>query len=240
MSARWACAAVVVLFQCYGQQFEVASIKPGDPDDPASSFHNEGNRVLYRGVTVRYLLMTAYELRDAQISGAPAWAGSERYDVTAKAEGNRPHIPQEEIQVMVRGLLRDRFQLASHWKTEAQPGFALLVGRNGHKLTLTAGGARGYRMTNGPARAHVAFTGSPIAALVRQLTQLTGRPVFDRTGLTGEYDMSLEWAPDNAPADSPLPSLYTAVQDQLGLRLEGQKGDVQILVIDSVQRPSEN
>jgi bla regulator protein blaR1 len=163
---------------------------------------------------------------------------------------------QEQMRQKLQALLADRFQLTLHHETREQPVYALVVGKNGSKLqeAKEADGPRGLRMGRGQ------LTGSaaPLQLLVNSLSNQLGRPVIDRTGLNGKYDFKLEWTPDPGQSGGPFggppppgvdappppdpngPSVFTAVQEQLGLRLESQKGPVDMLVIDRVEKPSEN
>ncbi|HYL38447.1 MAG TPA: TIGR03435 family protein [Bryobacteraceae bacterium] len=167
---------------------------------------------------------------------------------------------QEQTRQKLQALLVDRFHLKVHRESKEQPVYALLVGKNGPKLQpsedKSGSGPRGLRMGRGQ------LTGSVVSLemLANALSNQVGRPVLDRTGLKGNFDFKLEWTPDpgqgggpfaglpppppgvNAPPppDPNGPSIFTAIQEQLGLRLESQKGPVDILVIDSVEKPSEN
>jgi uncharacterized protein (TIGR03435 family) len=176
-----------------------------------------------------------------------------RWDIRAKAEGEEGRMPSAQFEEMLRALMEDRFQLKVNHETREMPVYTLLAAKNGPKLTLSTGGSRGVQMRPGT----LTFTKSTTATLAAQLSLLTGRVVIDKTGLTGDYDFELRWAQeagqgspdafglptvasDTPPVDTNGPSIFTALQEQLGLRLESQKGPVEILVIDHVERASEN
>jgi len=241
------------------QEFEAASIKPSAPSGGRVRVGIEtmpGGRISMTGVTVKILIQQAYAVRDFQITGGPGWLGSDRYDITAKPEAASSG---DQVKAMVQGLLASRFQLKFHRETKELPTYALLVGKGGSKLkpadeTAPSGDGRGgaqIRIGRGQFNAE----GAPIALLANRLGDVLGRSVIDRTGLTGSYDIKLEWTPDESeggmmrvvegrgdqPPDAPTgPSLMTALQEQLGLKLESTKGPVELLVIDRVEKASEN
>jgi len=155
-------------------------------------------------------------------------------------------------QQMVQQLLADRFKLAVHRETKELPAYALVVAKSGPKLTATkdTGGGKGTSSGDG----HLTATGLTMARLAQTLTQILsrelGRVVIDKTGIVGEYDLSLTWTPDDRSAaaantskdtpDLPGPSIFTALQEQLGLKLESTKAPVETLVIDHIEEPSAN
>jgi bla regulator protein blaR1 len=246
-------------FVLKGQEFEAASIKPSAPaalgNIRVGMQMMPGGRISMSGVTVKLLIQQAYGVKDFQIVGGPPWLGSERYDITAKPEAA---ATDDQVKVMIQSLLKDRFQLQFHRETKELPTYALVVAKGGPKLKESegAGGSgqgRGGQMRM-MGRGHVEATGVPLSNLATQLANALGRSVIDKTGLQGDYDYKLDWTPDEAqggpmrgpggesaaPADNPGVSLFTAVQDQLGLKLESTKGPVEILVIERAEKASEN
>jgi uncharacterized protein (TIGR03435 family) len=268
-------------------QFEVASIKPSDPNDHRMMFRMvPGGAINLHGVTLKALVQQAYDVRDFQISGGPGWIGADKYDVTAKPEsasGEAPTDPrqlseeqrktfQEQTRLRLQALLTDRFQLKVHREKKELPVYALVVAKNGPKLKENAGADAGpgkgmMRMSAG----QLVGQQVGIAFLAQSLAQSVGRTVLDQTGLKGTYDFELNFAPepgrggvfggpgagDGAPPPPPPgagpglikepppvdpngPTIFTALQEQLGLKLESQKGPVEIIVIDHVEKPSEN
>ncbi len=230
--------------------FEVASIKPSDPNRPDTGLHRSNAKFAATNHTLKRLIAFAYDVELFQISGGPAWVNSEGYDVTAKTPDDVAHHKGlDDDKVMVQALLSDRFKLTLHNESRELPIYALVIGKNGSKLEI-AKPQNGSSDVRGRGRTQFIFTNVPLSSLVHVLSQRLGRPVVDRTGLTAHYDFKLEWSPDQTSSDSrdsvssapdPAgPTLFTAIQEQLGLRLEAQKGPVQIFVIDHVERPSEN
>jgi uncharacterized protein (TIGR03435 family) len=242
-----------------GQQFEAASIKPSAPMEMGRVNVGvqmlPGGRISMSGVTAKILIQQAYGVRDFQIVGGPAWLGSERYDITAKPEGA---ATPEQVKVMVQGLLVDRFKLQFHRETKELPTYALLVAKGGPKFHESEAVPEGSDKPKGARmmmeRGRFSLQSAPVSALANQLGQLLGRSVIDKTELAGNYDFKLEWTPDEgerrmirapggdapAPAETAGPSIFTAVQDQLGLKLESTKGPVEILVIERAEKASEN
>jgi uncharacterized protein (TIGR03435 family) len=246
-----------------GQQFEAASIKPSAPMTMGMLKIGiqmmPGGRISMTGVTPKILIQQAYGVRDFQIVGGPPWLGSERYDITAKPEGP---ASQEQVKVMIQGLLTDRFKLQFHRETKELPTYALVVAKGGPKFSASKreeGPAEGSDKPKGnritmKGRGNFTLEGAPVTALANQLGQVLGRSVIDKTELTGNYDFKLEWTPDespqsfgrpaegdhSAPADATGVSIFTALQDQLGVKLESTKGPVEILVIERMEKASEN
>lgn len=236
------------------QTFEVATIKPNASNDNRVMLRMQpGGRFVASGVTLKMLIGEAYNVREFQITNAPGWVSAERYDINAKAEGAPDRMTPDQLRPMIKALLEDRFQLKTHNETKEMPVYELVVGKNGPKLTANAG-EPGPMIRMG--RGQLNGKKVSMTMLARQLSQQLGRTVIDKTDLKGEYDFTLEWTPepgqgggpfggpppaDAIPAaDSSGPTLFTAVQEQLGLRLESQKGPVQMLAIDSISKPTEN
>jgi len=265
-------ASFVLLLTCPGfaqLTFEVASIKPANPDTPGTSIQfMPGGGLKMTGIPLRGMITFAYDVRDFQVSGGPGWIGSERFDVMARPDAAaavdgqvdfakmndaQRKTMRDQISERLRALMADRFQLAVHKETKDQPIYALVVSKNGSKLQETKEtGTQQSMMTNrGRSEGHAI----PVAMMAQMLSGLTGRPVVDKTGLAAKYDFVLEWTPDagpdaraqgfgdgiTSPAPAPGgPTIFTALQEQLGLRLDAQKGPVQNIVIDRVEKPSEN
>jgi uncharacterized protein (TIGR03435 family) len=245
--------------------FEVATIKRNTSGSEAARFSGQTGRLAITNNSLRNIIRNAWGLQGFQIVGGPDWINTERWDIVAKAEGN----PQGPVMLaMVQNLLADRFKLVTHRETRDMPIYALVLARAdrsfGPKLhasstdcekEMTAAIARGgrpptdrvlcgMRTLNG----HIEMNAVPMANLARNLSPIAGRSVVDKTGLTGGFDAELTWTPDAslgpasdaAPPSSDGPSLFTAIQEQLGLKLDAQRGPVDVLVIDSVERPTED
>jgi uncharacterized protein (TIGR03435 family) len=236
------------------KHFDVAAIKPNTDNDNRFMLRRPvGGAFRATGVTLRMLILNAYDVHAFQVSNDPGWVRTERWDIEAKAEDMQGIAPMDVYREMLRGLLEDRFQLKLHRETKELAVYELVVTKNGSKLVPHKGEGRGIR--TGPGS--LSFQSIGIAGLAAQLSMILGRAVIDKTGLAGEYDFTLQYAPEPGqggpealglppqnytapPVDPNRPSIFTAVQEQLGLRLESQKGQVEILVVDQVERPSEN
>jgi bla regulator protein blaR1 len=229
--------------------FEVASIKASKPGGHGTSLLTDpAGRFTAENATLRTIITFAFGVRGFQMSGGPSWLDSDRFDIVAKPEGRSNPA---QLRQMVQSLLADRFKLKFHRETKEMRVLALVVGKNGPKLKPTkpeddaARSNRGFQGGMGELTA----LGADMASLATRLSAIVGRPVIDRTALTGRFDFKLQWTPDHPvqmkSPDEPVadgehgPSIFTAVQ-QLGLKLEDQKEPVEIIVIDSVEKPSAN
>lgn len=250
-SAKLACVLALGALGALGQptpKFEVASIKPSDPAIQGFRIQTApGGRFIGTGVTLKFLIQQAYGVRDFQISGGPGWIDTLRFDLNATSaevtEGQR-----DAMQMRMRNLLADRFQLKLTRETREMPVYALVVAKGGPKMQESTVGTDGRNMRMGRGKLVVVGAGTQMLAV--QLSQSLGRTVQDKTGLTANYyDFTLEWSPegqplgpkDNETAPPPDgPTLFTALQEQLGLKLESTKGPVEVLVIERVEKPTEN
>jgi len=224
-------------------EFEVATIKSAPPQSEGwtqtqMSSDTDSGKLAYSNVNLKEVIGRAYQVQRYQING-PDWLETERFDVIAKFP---PHSAAEQVPLMLQALLADRFKLTVHRETKELPVYALTVAKNGPKFKTTET-ASGITSNSNRTQWHVVATVS-MEGFAEFLTSEAGRPVLDKTGLSGSYKMTLDWAPDNAPAGNDaatLPSLFTALQEQLGLKLESTKGSVETLVVDHAERtPSEN
>jgi uncharacterized protein (TIGR03435 family) len=204
-------------------------------------------------------------LRNGDILGLPDWANMQRFDIEAKAAGGRESVSQEQMRLLVQSLLADRFHLKAHWETREMATYNLVTGKNGAKLKLSPDQSppgtpapatvppRGVvRQIARPSASGIFVTVSgdalPMDTLVSTLQSYAGRPVFDKTSLGGLFDVKLEFMLETngvntipaVPGETSGPTFGTALEEQLGLKLESTKGLVEVLVIDSVARPSEN
>ena len=227
--------------------FEVASIRVHSfTSDDRSGPLIAGNRFI-RGGNLNQLIMYAWDLKVYQLSGGPGWVthpstDTDYYDISAIAEGSEP-LTQSRARQLLQNLLADRFRLRLHREVKEMPVYALIVGRGGPKFRPSAADAtNGIRASVTVQTVASTFTKSRMDDLVRLLSSAADRPVLDQTGLAGFYDFRVEFARDPASAatDSSASSIFTAVQEQLGLKLEPQKGSIEIMVIDHADRPSDN
>jgi uncharacterized protein (TIGR03435 family) len=235
----------------HAQTFAVASIRPNNTaTDGRHHIYNDPANAEFRTVNVSALALLnfAYNTPVTQILNAPAWAKSSMWDVTAKSDPALDDLlsklPAEESRAtkrkMVQALLAERFGLKAHLETRQLPEFALVIAKAGAKLANT--NSNGLTINGG--RGHLSAAGIPAALLAEQLAQILGQPVIDQTALPGRYDFTLRWTPDDAPpsnaAIESAPSFFTAVEEQLGLKLQARKGAVQVLVIDQLTPPTDN
>jgi uncharacterized protein (TIGR03435 family) len=235
-----------------GPTFGVASVKPTKSGVPLPFVRSPS--LFTMRAPVRVLIQNAYQLlQEGQMVGGPSWLTSDTFDIVASVAGNPA---PDQIPLMLRALLADRFKLIVHIETRELPIYALVLARNDGKLGARIRPStfdclalrrsanakrppppeRGGRMpcvTRYSAGSIVAG-GASLAELADRLALYVGRVVVDQTGLAGGFDLDLEWTPDQTNG----PSLFTAMQEQLGLKLESTRGPVEVLVIDSVERPT--
>ena len=242
--------------------FEVASVKRAEP-----SAQGGGPMALAPGVTpgggirsrvpIFNLICWAYRIDGAQLSGGPPWVRSERYVIEAKPEKfegpDDPNVPPSEqhlnrVRERVKALLADRFRLAVRTETQETSVYVLSVMKGGHKLTPSSEAAGGVSFLGDA----IESKSAPISFLAVSLTQMLGRPVLNETGLDGRYKFKLEFRPEDdarralalsgapAPTDDPRPSIFTAIKSQLGLELQSRRSGVPAVVIERIERPTEN
>jgi uncharacterized protein (TIGR03435 family) len=235
--------------------FEVATIKPSNPDSPGQGLTIQGKRMVTKNTSLSFLIAFAYGLHPKQITGGPAWLDSEKFDITA--EPNEEGQPNDkQIKSMLAKLLADRFKLTFHKEKKELSAYAITVVKTGAKLTKNDSDPNGlpglgFRGKLGALAVRNA-TIADFAGLMQ--TVVLDRPVVDQTGLAGRYDFMLDWTPEPSQfggrmgpiptpaADDPAapPDLFTATVAQLGLKLESAKVPVDVMVIDKVEKPSEN
>jgi len=258
--------------------FDVASVKPNKSGTNMVRFGGPqtGGRYTATNVTLNMLVTSAYKLKPHQISGLPNWDNSEHFDIEAKAEGNPS---RDQINLMVQSLLADRFKLVVHRETRQLPIYALVLSKaekTGARLqphsddtkcpdlssgppppprpdgALPPAPCGGFFMSGSPGGFRMAGQKIAMDQLAQNLSNFVDRIVVDRTGLTGAFDLSLDFMPTQMPAGfvrgpdsnasdpSAPPTIFTALQEQLGLKLEAQTGPVDVLIVDHVEQPSEN
>jgi len=235
-------------------EFDAVSVKPSNPNSTNGTVVsvNPSGVLHVVNATVKDLIETAYDVRLFQIEGGPKWADATKFDVDA-TPGTRPQGPAAlppgwtNVRFKVQALLKERFQLQLHRETRIGRIYTLAIAKGGVKSTLFSATQSPPRGINaGPGK--MLGEGASMTDLAYKLSRLLERPVVNNTGLEANYDFKLEWtpdpgpaAPDGQPVDASVgPSLFAALQQQLGLRLEATKGPVDILVIDRVDKPSEN
>lgn len=260
-------ALLAVLLMFPAQEFEVASIKPAAPDARGTYVRTtEGGRVNIVNMPLKEMITLAYRIQPYQILGGPAWTSTARYDISAKPE----KAPKDgELQLMLQALLKDRFQLALKRETRELPVYAMVLAKKdgalGPNLVESKEGSCVAPDRNAPPKPGQRNCGqqmmsprslkavsAPMSQVIPMLARMLGRTVVDKTGLTGKYDIDLQWTPDEtqlammppearaAASDASGPSIFTALQEQLGLKLESQKGPVEVFVVERAEKPSEN
>ncbi|HEX3748067.1 MAG TPA: TIGR03435 family protein [Bryobacteraceae bacterium] len=259
-------------------KFDVATIKPKPTGPPLDDIELNLLRGIARGsshgtfhvpgASLHLLIQLGYNAKDYQIVGEPAWANSERYDITAKTEKNASF---EQMRPMLRSLLAERFQLMLHKDTKELPVYELTEAKGGFKIVHAQDGSCVNRDPNGPlpplgsklcggvrysmlaaGNSRIEGFGVSIPKLVEVLADKIGRTVVDKTGFSGAFNFQLDFSAEDAASipkaaptttvgpDLQAPTLFTALQEQLGIRLQSAKGAVDVLVIDHVQKPSPN
>jgi uncharacterized protein (TIGR03435 family) len=273
----------------------IKSYKPGAGEGPnvmRVGIMNAPDGFTASGATMQMLVSVAYGIQNFQITGAPDWFNNDRFEIDAKMESSvadaLAKMSQDDRtqarQKMLQALLADRFKLTIHRETKEMPAYILTIGKNGSKLVEakppdpqaaapagSGGGGRGgpgrggISTSGGPGGVTVSADSVPMAGLVRILAQSLRSPVIDKTGLTGNYAISIKFMPENFgggggpgfatppsggapgapvqpdPAAEPVgPTIFVAVQEQLGLKLDKSKGQVEIIVIDHVEKASDN
>lgn len=235
--------------------FDVVSVKPNRSVSNGSSTHSDNDRFAATNLSLRSMVQSAYGLQTPdQVSGLPGWANSVNFDIQAKTDAEisaaLKAAPREESakiwQAMLQAMLADRFQLKVHPETRELPTYSLVLTKGGSKLR-EADPADAHNGSMNSHNQNLTVTGVEMAGLCRYLSQRLHRKVVDKTGLTGRYTYTLQWSPDEAAGESPDatgaspgPSLFTALEEQLGLRLDATRGPVDVIVVDKVEMPSEN
>jgi uncharacterized protein (TIGR03435 family) len=243
--------------------FEVASVKPNKSGDQRSNSSTHGDRHTSINVSLRAMIRSAYQLQNDQLVGGPSWVSSDRFDIAAKADHE---FSITELRLMMRQLLSDRFKLVLRSELRELPHYSLVVaqGQKGSRLRPGADSnciplkdvpAAGLldpsrQLVCGGMRIYPGHMNGQQLTMVEVANYLAGqvqRVVVDRTGLKGSFDVDLDFTPDQIPqatlpngasVDPNGPSIFTAIQEQLGLKLESTKGSIEVLVIDSVAPPT--
>jgi uncharacterized protein (TIGR03435 family) len=231
-----------------GQTFEVATVKSADPNAPGTMLNwrdaGHAHSFVAENFSLRQLIAAAYGIRDHQLTGGPGWIGSERFDVVGKPEN--PVAPGPEgmkaLHSMLQALLADRFHLTIHRETKEMPVYFLAVAKGGAKLRESAAGSVGGQSGG---TGWFKASNNRIDEFAQTLAGMVSRSVIDKTGLTGQYDFRLDYTPDvtagpDAGTTPEKPSLFTVLQEQIGLRLEPGKAPVEMFVVEHAEKPSEN
>jgi uncharacterized protein (TIGR03435 family) len=236
--------------------FEVATVKPSDPARPGQIVTFRGVEVITTNTTVRDLINLAYWLHPKQVTGGPAWMESEKYDMAGKPDApGQPNVDQ--MKMMIQKLLADRFQLKFHFEKRDLSAYAVGITKAGTKIIRSRDDPKGYPgwyFGRTPSGTTLTFRNSPMSQVTAILQNFLDKPVVDQSGLSERYDFTLTFTldaaqavrlggpPPPAAADNPdaAPDVFAAFQQQLGLKLESTKASVDVMVIDKVEKPSEN
>jgi uncharacterized protein (TIGR03435 family) len=241
-------------------EWDVAVVKLHPPDDPTMSWQMTDDSVSLRNLPLEQLICSAWDLKSYQVSGLSGWMKSNHFDLNAKVSGDDvaayKKLSVAQRRQMLQKLLTERFQLKVHMETKTLPLYDLVVDKSGSKLKITTAidapskeeqraNPDKYKkgsMMMGPGMYEGA--GVSVQSLASQLANALGRPVHDTTGLTGLYDIKLHYRPEETAPDTAdtadTPSVFSAVQEQLGLKLIADKGPVDTLVVDAAQKPEAN
>lgn len=227
-------------------EFEVASVKPSQAPPGNSDVHEDRGRLSMRNVTLKRCIRGAYNIPETLVFGGPKWVDDERYDIQAKAASP---AGDHDMMIMLQALLADRFKLVYHRETRPTAGYALVVAKGGLKAQPSADDA--HSRTNSR-RDGIDAQASTMADLAQKLSDTLHLPVADLTATRGRFDFHVQWTPEDSKARPPSagekatgadpggPSIFAALQEQLGLKLESRKVAVEVLVIDRAEKASEN
>jgi uncharacterized protein (TIGR03435 family) len=218
------------------QTFEAASIHPNASSAEGSVIDFEDTGLLRASnVSLKMLMRSAYSVQDDQIIGGPKWLDLDRYDIEAKT--GHP-IQGKDEKAFLQHLLADRFQLKLHTEKRELPVYRLAVAKNGPLVKPSQSNSSQIRTSRNPGHNEITVVRISIHQFAGMLGRFVGRTVQDATGMTGDYDFTLTWDPEGTSAT--VPSLFTALQEQMGLRLESGKAIMDVLVVDSAEKASEN
>jgi uncharacterized protein (TIGR03435 family) len=224
--------------------WEAVTVKPSDPNDKFDMMSTRGRHIVIRNKTLEAMLRLAYGVQRSQIVGAPDWTRTEHFDIDGvpDVEG-QPNMKQ--YQDLVQKMLADRFGMKSHHEQREMPVFALAVAKDGPKMEPSKGDPNGLpdnEGMGGNGRQIRKYTNVSMSDLALMLQFNLDRPVVDQTGVKGRYDFRMQWTVDEGQTTDPdaPPGLFTAIQEQIGLKLESAKAPVDVLVIDQVEKPSPN
>jgi uncharacterized protein (TIGR03435 family) len=224
---------------------EVATIKPTPPDLRRDNFAIRGRHFIVENHTVADMVVAAYGLQAQQVQGGPDWFRSDKYDMDGTPDvPGQPSLKQ--MQAMLKKLLADRFGLTFHWDKKEMGVYAITVPKAGHKMTKSLGDPNGLPNQNGSGDANGRvdkYSNVTMGQLALILQFFLDRPVVDESGLQGRYDFVLKWTPNDrtvTDAATAYPGIFTAMEEEVGLKLEAKRAPTQVLVVDKVERPSEN
>ncbi|HVW08528.1 MAG TPA: TIGR03435 family protein [Bryobacteraceae bacterium] len=247
---------LLAAYACFAQQpraFDVAAVKPNASGGNGVSMRTQHGHLTVENAPLFQIIQQAFLIKEFQLSGGPGWIMSERYNIDARME--KDDISDRDLWLSLQPLLTDRFHLKFHREPRTMPVFSLVVAKGGPKFQPHKESADGkdqprLGVSIGSGKGKLTATKTTMASFADSLGHQVDRVVVDNTGLKGEYDFTVEWSPDNHEGSIVSAveekvgltglSVFEALQEQLGLKLESSKGPVQVIVIDSVDRPSAN
>lgn len=225
--------------------FEAAIVRPSGPDSVFKSDLTASQFTATRN-TLQMLIQSSYpDLPSWRITGGPSWVTKDQWDFVAKLPPGSPtdqELLYRKTEEMLRTFLADNFKLKTHFTQSDQPVYDLVLAKSGAKIKRSEGSARSFRVISGGVEIRHETMEEFASFLSCSNCGRADRPVFDKTGLDGYYDFVLNWSPSNAPPDAATlgPSIFTALEEQLGLKLQPAKALIDFLVIDSAERPAGN
>ncbi len=221
------------------QLFDVASIRPNVTGGEARrATATPGGGFTASNVNLRLLISRAYGVGENQIEGGPAWVATDTWDISARADTPK-ELTREQLRPCLQALLTERFHLTVHRQIKQGTVLSLLVAKGGPRLKEHAGeGTSAISLSSAAGTAVINGSKATMATFAEYLTGPAGRPVINGTGLPGEYDFNVAWSAGGT--DSQLVSLFTALEEQLGLKLESKRAPVDVIVIDRLERPTPN
>lgn len=247
-------AAVAVAQPAGEPQFDAVSIKPSAPDARGGGYNLSPGRLNGKNQSLRDLVEFGWDLKDYQVSGGPSWVESEHYEVLATFPASTSHADRAR---MMQTMLAARFGLVVHQDSKEVSGYALITTKNGPKLHAPGNEEPGMMLGRSRATGQrtLTATSQPMANLASILSDIMGRPVEDRTGIEGKFDFSMSWTPDAVDGgtgatggkvlpppenNEPGPTVFTALQETLGVKLETAKVKVPVVVIEKAEKPTAN
>jgi uncharacterized protein (TIGR03435 family) len=232
------CLSATLLSQTM-PQLEVASVKPsGAAANATSGIYSGQGRIDAHNVTLKRCIIGAYRVGPNQVVGGPAWLDDDRFDILATAD--RVTNSDSELMDVLKTILSDRFKLKHHLETRTMTAYVLEVAAKGPKLEKAEEGDPSTNTTGNNGAIAIDARRITMDGLVRTLARSVDLPVINRTGLEGAYNFKLQWTRDQSQNRPDDVSIFTAIQEQLGLRLRSEKVPVEVIVIDFAEKPSEN
>jgi uncharacterized protein (TIGR03435 family) len=238
IAIRPSAVALVLGAVAAAQSFEVATVKP-NPSGPTApnGFSSTPGRLRVLNMPLEQMIHAAFHIPQGSLAGLTGWMQSDRYDIEAKAAANSTF---DEDLTMLRALIIDRFQLRFHNETRQSTTLVLAIAKNGPKFLQSKDDSAGNKEHIDIRPTEISGVNIPFGHFVTVLAAQLKRSIVNDTGLTGKFDLSLKYVRDDAPEGANGPTVFAALEEQLGLKLDSRKGPVEVMVIDSAEKPREN